>query len=158
MPASRAAPGAGRTFDGPFCAGAGVFSHTVVENLAIDVNVTGDPLGNNTAGIEFAAVIGAIVSKCDIGILSGEVGILMHNNANGSFTEFCQAHDTVFGGLTAVQYRISTTSSHVSFHGSGLVRAAVQGSRNPMNPVIRKRRPTPSPGPSPTLPGGPGPR
>ena len=130
-----------------------MFSHTVVENLAIDVNVTGDPLGNNTAGIEFAAVIGAIVSKCDIGILSGEVGILMHNNANGSFTEFCQAHDTVFGGLTAVQYRISTTSSHVSFHGSGLVRAAVQGSRNPMNPVIRKRRPTPSPGPSPTLPG-----
>eukprot|EP01043_Picozoa_sp_COSAG02_P125266 COSAG02_NODE_62404_length_266_cov_0.604790_1_plen_36_part_10 len=33
--------------------------------------------------------------------------MLMHNNANGSYTEFCQAHDTVFGGITAVQYLIS---------------------------------------------------
>ena len=55
--------------------------------------------------------------------------MLMHNNANGSFTEFCQAHDTVFGGITAVQYLISDVTSHVSFHGSGLLRAAIQGSR-----------------------------
>jgi hypothetical protein len=84
-------------YSGGFCAGAGVFSHTVVENLNIDANVTGDPLGNNTAGIEWAAVIGGIARNCAIGLTGLEVGMLMHNNANGSYTEFCQAHDTIFG-------------------------------------------------------------
>eukprot|EP01051_Picozoa_sp_SAG22_P016639 SAG22_NODE_2389_length_2624_cov_2.359857_1_plen_613_part_00 len=122
---------------GGFCAGAGVFSHTVIANLAIDANVTGDPLSNNTAGIEWAAVIGGTVRDCVVGLTGLEVGMLLHNNANGSYTEFCQAHDTVFGGITAVQYLISDVASHVSFHGSGLIRAAIQGSRNSENPVIR---------------------
>jgi hypothetical protein len=120
-----------------FCTGAGVFSHTVIENLAIDASVAGDPLGNNTAGIEWAAVIGGTVRDCVVGLTGLEVGMLLHNNANGSYTEFCQAHDTVFGGITAVQYLISDVMSHVSFHGSGLIRAAIQGSRNPANPVVR---------------------
>ena len=46
---------------GGFCAGCGVFSHTVIENLAIDATVSGDPLGNNTVGVEWAAVIGGTV-------------------------------------------------------------------------------------------------
>jgi hypothetical protein len=125
-----------------FCAGCGVFSHTVVENLAIDANVTGDPLCNNTVGIEWAAVIGGIVRNCAIGLDGLEVGMLLHNNANGSFTEFCQAHDTVFGAITAVQYLISDVTSHVSFHGSGLLRAAIQGSRNPRVRFTRAVRTT----------------
>ena len=84
--------------------------------------------------------------------------MLMHNNANGSFTEFCQAHDTVFGGITAVQYLISDVTSHVSFHGSGLLRAAIQGSRkcvaslfigllSPLPPPATPPRPPPPPPP-----------
>lgn len=62
-------------YAGGFCAGAGVFSHTVIENLNIDANVTGDPLSNNTVGIEWAAVIGGIARNCVIGLTGLEVRV-----------------------------------------------------------------------------------
>lgn len=62
-------------YAGGFCAGAGVFSHTIVENLNIDANVTGDPLSNNTVGIEWAAVVGGIARNCAIGLTGLEVRV-----------------------------------------------------------------------------------
>lgn len=45
-------------YDGNYCAGCGVFSHTVVENIAIDAVVFGDSTAVTLASVLLAAANG----------------------------------------------------------------------------------------------------
>ena len=97
-----------------FKGGSGQLCNSYLENITITGN------GENI-GVELEGVCGYNIINCHFGSL--QTGVLMHNNASGEFTEFCQIINSRFnsGCHTVLEYK--HTNGTESFHGSGLVNS-----------------------------------
>ncbi|CCH54493.1 hypothetical protein BN8_03669 [Fibrisoma limi BUZ 3] len=79
-----------------------------------------DFVGNaGTVAVELSGQCGQKIVACRFD--SSATGVLFHNQAANSFTEYCQIDRSDFTGncLVAVEYKVS--SGNDSFHGSGLI-------------------------------------
>jgi len=91
--------------------GSGTISSIRVEGLRFTGGVT-------NSGLEIQGQCGVRIRDCYFD--TNAYGILLHNFAAGSFTEYCVAEDCHFHQTcrTAVYYKV--TSGNVSFNGSGI--------------------------------------
>ncbi|HTX04221.1 MAG TPA: glycosyl hydrolase family 28-related protein, partial [Steroidobacteraceae bacterium] len=106
--------------------GSGSACGAIIEGIGFD--------GSSTSyGIEIDGQDGVTIRDCDFG--RNAVGLRLHNESRGAFTEYAVAENCSFSGTcaTALQYLVGAGGN--SFHGSGLRNCLIQLGRDSNFPI-----------------------
>ncbi len=91
--------------------GSGRICQNTIEGIIFKGNAS-------STAIEIAGQCGQLVNKCVF--QRNKVGLLYHNETNGSFTEWCTAQNCSWENTCQYDIQYKRTSGNNSFHGSGL--------------------------------------
>lgn len=95
-----------------------ISGHTINKTVLSGVRLLGN--GGTCVAVEFNGIIGAHCAEVSFGRVS--VGVQWHNEASGSFSEYCEVQHCYFGTDVARIGSYLVTAGDDSFHGSGFAR------------------------------------